>query len=32
LDDCAERPCPEDWAEVKPQQRFVVDIAFRAGV
>ena len=29
LGDCAERPCPEDWADVKPQQRFVIDVAFR---
>jgi hypothetical protein len=29
LDDCAERPCAEDWAEVKAQQRFVIGEAFR---
>jgi hypothetical protein len=30
LDDCAERPCPKDWANVKPQQRFVIEVALGA--
>ena len=28
LDDCAERPCPEDWTDIQPRKRLVIRLAF----